>query len=289
MKPFLGVDITNDKKNEKFNGDRFIVANTSVAQIKSLEESSEEQFDLLMNKTKLPLPVRIISGICGFVSLLGIFIIITAFFKDESELTPEMLMDMPWIFIVTGICIAVWITCTVFGHLKSKKVLEGEEYSKLTAETEKLTDSISEELCIPSDAVETEVISVTYKMKNGEIKPVTSGMALSPYTNFVMRAFCADGILYLADWESKYAIPFSEIRSIHTVKKAITVPMWYKDEEPNKGEYKKYKLKQGNIGTVTSKSYHILEFNHGGEAWGVYFPCYELPVFERLTGLRAEE
>ena len=37
------------------------------------------------------------------------------------------------------------------------------------------------------------------------------------------------------------------------------------------------------------KAYHILELEHGGENYGIYFPCWELPVFERLTGLNAEE
>lgn len=288
MKPFLGIDITIDKKNEKFNGDNLIVACTPIAQRKSLEKSNEKQFDMFMNKTKLPLPVRIISSICGFAALLGAFIIAAAFFDDESELTPEMLMDMPWIFLAAGVCLTVWIVCTVLGHLKSKKIMEGEEYASLEAESEKLTDSISKELGVPSDAIETEVISVTYKVKDGEIKPKEVGMSLSPYMNFVMRAFCADGILYLADWESKYAIPLSEIRAIHTVKKTISLPMWYKDEKPNNGEYKKYKLTVGNLDNVNMKTYHILEFCNGGEVWGIYFPCYELPVFEKLTGLQAE-
>ena len=30
-----------------------------------------------------------------------------------------------------------------------------------------------------------------------------------------------------------------------------------------------------------------LELEHEGETWGIYFPCYELPVFEELTGLKA--
>ena len=34
--------------------------------------------------------------------------------------------------------------------------------------------------------------------------------------------------------------------------------------------------------------YYILEVVHNTETYGIYIPCYELPVFEELTGLRAE-
>ena len=42
------------------------------------------------------------------------------------------------------------------------------------------------------------------------------------------------------------------------------------------------------FGQVFSKPYHVLEFEAGEEEWGIYFPCYELPTFKKLTGLDAE-
>ena len=35
--------------------------------------------------------------------------------------------------------------------------------------------------------------------------------------------------------------------------------------------------------------YHVLEFVHKGETWGIWFPNYELPFFEKATGLKADE
>lgn len=53
--------------------------------------------------------------------------------------------------------------------------------------------------------------------------------------------------------------------------------------------YKAYKLSEGDNGLIYCKPYYILELDRAGERWGIYFPCYELPAFERATGLTAEE
>ena len=44
-----------------------------------------------------------------------------------------------------------------------------------------------------------------------------------------------------------------------------------------------------NMGNVFFKPYYILEIEHNDEIFGIYFPCYELPIFEKLTGLTAQK
>ena len=61
-----------------------------------------------------------------------------------------------------------------------------------------------------------------------------------------------------------------------------------KDVAFNDGEYKQYNMTANQFGQVFSKPYHVLEFEAGEEEWGIYFPCYELPTFKKLTGLDAE-
>ena len=87
-----------------------------------------------------------------------------------------------------------------------------------------------------------------------------------------------------------YSLDLDELRQIAKVNKRIVVIGWNKEESPKKGEYKEYKISvnDGAANTVSYKPYYILEGVHNGEAYGIYFPCYELPTFERLTGLRAK-
>ena len=49
-----------------------------------------------------------------------------------------------------------------------------------------------------------------------------------------------------------------------------------------------HKISVTKQGDYTYKGYHILELEINGELWGIYFPCYELMVFEEITGLKAE-
>lgn len=59
MKPFLGIDLTNDKNNEECNGAEFLVMKTSQELSDALERSEDEALDIY-DKAKLPLPFRII-------------------------------------------------------------------------------------------------------------------------------------------------------------------------------------------------------------------------------------
>ena len=73
-----------------------------------------------------------------------------------------------------------------------------------------------------------------------------------------------------------------------TVNEKIAVPDWNKDTPPTKGEFKQFELTVDNLNRIIVPGYHILELDCNGEKWGIYFPCYELPTFESITGLSAE-
>ncbi len=47
MKPFLGIDLTNDKNNEEFNGKEFIIQETSAAMSEALKNSTEDAEEVI--------------------------------------------------------------------------------------------------------------------------------------------------------------------------------------------------------------------------------------------------
>ena len=108
------------------------------------------------------------------------------------------------------------------------------------------------------------------------------------FENMNFDLFSDDENIYIADGEGKYAIPRSSLKKIHTVKERGCV-YWLKDTPCNKGIYKPYKMYEDKYGNVHFKYYHILEVEKDGELWGIYFPCYELPILEELCGLKAED
>lgn len=285
MTPFLGLDITENKKNDKFNGEKFVVAKSSSASVAAYEKSAENAVEM-SEKAKLPLAVRIFHWISGAVGAITAIAIIDTLGNEENINFTEIYNNAPWIFWLSGICIAVWVVLNVISRKKAKTFTESEENELATSKLKSITNNIFAELDVPVTAKEVDVLSVRYKMKNGEPKAYKRGMQMMPYFNLVCKIYSDDEYLYLAGIETKYRFSRSSLKAIHTVKKDIAVPNWNKETPPNKGEYKQYKLYADD--EVHIKKYHILELQENGETWGIYFPNYELPTFEKITGFKAE-
>ena len=287
MKPFLGIDLTTNQKNEQMNGEEFVVAKPNLSLTQSLESSSEN-VDETIEKSKLPLPIRIGHWICGAVGALVAMGIIKALGREDGVTLSEAYQNASWLFWLGGACLVVWALLKLVSMRKEKSVLETEESSQALNNLDKTCEAILADLKVPQDSREIDILFFFYKVKNDSIKVCEKGLQIAPYINPIFHIFTDSENLYLANLEAKYAIPLSQIKAIKSIKKTIRITEWNKDEAFNKGIYKQYKLSEDNYGCIICKGYHILEFEHENELWGIYFPCYELPVIEELTGLKAD-
>ena len=283
MKPLFAIDITNDKKNEVVNGNEFITKTASLQNTDSLEENQEELTQSI-KKSQLPLWLRIVKFICGIYALL----VASAIVRGLDIGFAQMYKNAPALIISAPICGLIWLVLFICSKIKSKKVLAEENVEQQIADIDEDIDAIHEELGVPSDATDVDILMFKYKLKDEEIRPQSIGLQVAPFINFEVKAYTDGKYLHLADTESVYSFDLSELKSINTINKKILVQNWNKDEHPKKGEYKQYKLAMNDMGDIFVKPYHILEGEHNGEAYGIYFPCYELTTFERLTGLRAK-
>jgi len=287
MKPFLGIDLTIDKKNTQLNGKEFLIAKTSSALTQSFERSSDQAMETI-EKSELPLLLRILQAICGFIALIMFFGTINAFIRSDTS-PVQAYHNVPWLYWVGGACLVVWLVLKLFSRKKEKTVLEDEENARVFSSLESVSNSIYTELSVPADATEVDILTFFYKEKGEQIKVCEKGMQIAPYLNPIFKVFSDAEYLYLADLEGKYAFPLSSIRAIRTIKKHIRIMEWNKETRFDDGIYKQYKLTSDNYGCIHCKHYHILEVSHNDETWGIYIPCYELPVFEKLTGLKAQQ
>lgn len=287
MKPFLGINITENKKNKCLNGNEFIISTAPLTISNALESTVEHEIDLL-EEAKLPLPIRIGHFICGAVSVLVLCGIIRAVLGEDSISIAQAYSNAAWLFWLGGICLIIWLIITIISRKKESAVMKSDERINVSSKFNALADSIYAEFGVPADAAAVDILSFNYKLKKDE--PIAKEKGLSPtaYNNLAYKIFVNNGQLLLADLEKKYAFPLSELRIIRTVKKDISIPAWNKETPPDKGIFKQYKLGIDPFGNIHIKPYHILELEHGGEIWGIYFPKYELPTFEALTGLKAE-
>ncbi len=287
MKPFLGIDLTKNKKNEQINGEELVVVKPALFLTQSLESSSENVEETI-EKSKLPLPIRIGHWICGAVGALIAIFILKALGGEDGVTLSEAYQNASWLFWLGGACLVAWALLKLISMHKAKNVLETEENSQELNNLEKTCESIFADLKVPKDSKEIDILSFFYKIKNDNIKVCEKGLQIAPYFTPVFHIFTDSENLYLANLEGKYAIPLSKIKAIKSIKKIIRILGWNKDEKYNKGIYKQYKLSEDKYGCIICKGYHILEFEHNNDLWGIYIPCYELPVVEELTGLKAD-
>lgn len=278
MKPFLGIDLTTNKDNEQVNGEEFLIQRPSPALTALLDESTEKAEEAV-ERSKLPLPLRIIEYICGIAALL----IASGIFKADVSFA-EGYKNAPALYWAAAICAVVWLILWIWSKLKSNATLETDETTQTMSRLEGVSNSIYTDLDVPANAKDADVLFFFYKLKDGQIK--VQEKSLIQYLNPEFKVYADSDYLYLANLEAKYAFSLSEIKAIRTVQKRIRILSWNKEEAHNKGIYKKYKLTSDDSGCIHCKYYHIIELEHDGQLHGIYIPCYELPVFEELIGLK---
>lgn len=281
MKPIFAFDITEDKENGKNCSELFLVKKTNENLEKYLDENVED-LESTVSASKLPTPLVLIEYICGLFGLIVVSSMLT------SEVGIRQAIRNAPILCVLGVCsLIIGAALLVASVIKSKRVLKEENAEGKIEKCDRVTKEIFAELEVPADAVDTDVLLFSYKLKDDEIKPVAPGLSPSPYLNHRMMAYVEDDILCLADVGGVYCFPIEKIRALKTVKKRVIIPEWHKEEKHNKGVYKEFKIATNQYG-YTVKGYHVLEMERDGETYGLYFPAYERHTLERLTGIVAE-
>ena len=113
MKPFLGIDLTKNKKNEEINGKEFMVQTTYVVLANELENSSQKAMEAL-KKSSLPPFLRIIECIMGFSAL----VIAVGILKADVSLS-EGYHTAPYIFWCGIGCAIIWFILWLYGNKRS--------------------------------------------------------------------------------------------------------------------------------------------------------------------------
>lgn len=281
MKPLFSIDLTTNKKNDQINGQEFLVQTPSAALSRSFDVSTEKAEETI-EKSKIPKPFRIIETICA----LGTILIGCGILRADVPMS-QAYQNVPELFWIAGICGVVWLVLWFWGKLQAKAVLETDESEQTFTHLDGVEDAIYKELSVPDNAKNVDVLAFFYKEKGDKLKICEKGMQIAQYLNPEFKIFCDSENLYLANLEGKYAFPLSSVVKIHTVKKHIRISGWNKNAAFNKGFYKQFKLTADQYGCIHCKYYYIVEFLHKGTSYGLYVPCYELPIFEAYTKQKA--
>lgn len=286
MKIIFGTDVTKNKKNEISDELQYISAKVSQATRDSLEKISEE-VEAVEKKMGLPLPVKIIHFILGIGLVVSLRLIIKIMTDMPDNVTlNEVFSAKIWVVILFFVSLAGFGLIYFVAQKRYKTVAQSDEHQVTFNRADRVCENAYRELGVTADATDIDIFSFEYKIKNGKIHTKEASSHIYNFANLYYKIFMDGKDLCIADVEQKICLPEIEFIAIEKINKRIYFPLWNKDEEYNKGEYKKYKI-GFNDGMYNMKGFCILYVKCKGEDVLMYFPLYELEVIEKITGLRA--
>lgn len=270
MKVLFGIDITENKNNEFFNGVEFITASNTAEELFGYEKATEKLGEI-SRSAEIPKALEIImilAFLAGNITLAGIF------FGSLKVGISQAFSYAPYAFFICPAAFIIYFIIFAIRRNKQKKVCEDPQTASAVRNAENTNQELYYKLGVPDDAPTMDVLMFFYKLKKGNA--VMYEKDLNAYTNFIMRVFITDTSLCFSDISNVYSVPLEDIRNIRTVdNKVICMATWNKDDPYTDKKYKKYDIKENNVGLLWVKGYCVLEFEHDGEDWEVWFPPYE--------------
>lgn len=284
MKPFLGINKSESEEASAINGEEFLVIRAAVSntdESPDKEKKSAEKYE-----SPLPLALRAVKFISGLFTIVFL-VLVTRMYMSNAVAILNGLLTVQTVLAATVMFFGIWFSLTmVESHLESKRAANNR--------AEEIEDEISEEeadeaIELPENSKNVDLLAFNYLIEDGEVRAVMADdESASEYFNCPMDIFADEEKIYIASLDEKYAFDRAWFTAIRKADEKIAIPDWNKDTPPTKGEYKQYGITMDNLGRIIIPSYYVLELEYEGEKWGIYFPSYELPAFEEITGLRAE-
>ena len=282
MNPFYCIDNTTDRKNTTINTSRqFTVKETSLELTNSFIETAKEK-TALIKKASAPIIVEVACFILSIITLICCRLI-----SENNELNGAIFKVLGLTGILEKLPLFLAIFCALFviGTMvyydkRHLKVLNGKKMKELHAKDDETYKRILTELDLPESTTEVEILIFRYFDKNGKIIPFDVAK-LGSCRSVVCKCYTDHNSLYMADITGKYKFDLNDLLSIKTLEKSF----YYTPKHTEKAFNTESDVKKN----IKIKKCHILELEHNGELWGIYFPCYELDTIEKLTGLKAED
>jgi len=282
MKIFLGINKTDKKNLSIYQGEDFVAKELSQETAKALDEVSGK-VEELGERASLPKGLKIAFYV--FAAIFGILVIgiIRAVAKGTSLETGYQ--NAPYLFWIAGGAGVVTLGLFLYGKYRFGKVSQESETQYIATEYNVAVENAIREINAPANAVRADFLSFVYVIKNDKIS-IKAGFdsinqTMEPIEFDVYRQ---GENLCIADMRRVFEIPLAKITKISTINKKVFLTGWNKGETPKSDKYKQYKIQIVQSG-LTIKTYHILHIDHNGEEIRMYFPCYELPVIQQLTGI----
>lgn len=273
MKNLFGICFVKVKGGEEclIDSAPFATASLSEQQQRLLQEGFEE-IDSLQKKGHLPVWLQIVKVIAG----TGIFLCALDFVSRLLEVGFQQTIDELWVMLLFALLLLIiYLPLMVLQRKCRRELAKTLEDSFLMERAESLYKSSRQQLGIPDDAQEVDVISTAYQLKNGREKTLyTQNISVSMYHQ--SECLCFSDIVQI------YSIPLSSIQKVVWVKKRLLLPEWNKEETYNSQTYKPYRIKKNNVEQYIIRGYYSLRISEVRGVFEVMVPEYDEKILFSL-------
>lgn len=269
------MDFTDIKDGEKvfINGKDFMS--------EEIDDSLVGEYESELNNLKKfltpPKGSSAIKGISGWAAVISGFILCfnIEVFYPENFFNKGLLLKSCFFF-----SLLLWIVLFIVVSKRIDANVKNTEYKEKKDKLNGIIGRIKEQLGIPEDAAEVDVMRYAYKMKKGRESLTCLG-----YYNSLYYIFAKENCLCISNLKCKFSFPFTQVTGIHKINKKIPFLYWNKLEPYNDRKYRKYKIIRNNIGVYYCKPYYALQLNDAGKEYEIFIMPYDL---EKYVGLLPE-
>lgn len=264
MKNLFGFQLQEGQEECVLDGMPFQSAKVSIQQEQLLVRAAEELEDFEKKATLHPVLqfVMQISFYIGGLCLLS-------FLVDIWKLSFQQALEDRWFVLIAGVILGgICLIIFLKQRQKSQEAMKTAEETMMMERAQRLDCASRQELGIPENAADMDIIRVFYQIKKGREKILEN-------ENLSIYAYCQDGSLCLADNTQVFKIPFSSIQKVVWVKKRLVLPEWNKEESYNSKTYKPYHIRKNDAEQYTIRGYYSLRISETRGEFEVMVPEYD--------------
>ncbi len=272
MKNVFGINSENE--NDQIDGANLIIRKVSDETSQEIEKYQNDitAIDEKASPSKISKYIKLIAY---FVIMISSLFVIKSFMKKEFL---EALKENIIFFVLIVVSAITMGVLTIIDNKKLKKIINSESVKEINDKGEEIQKKHDEELKIPEETINIDVLANAYKVVGGVNKPVSN---VFDYVALDAQVFVENkNLCFVLDG----AVIGIDIDSIKVVKhnKKIKTAGWNKEEKYNKGEYSKYHIRTDQMGLFNFKFYYALEFNADFVDYEILIPVYDIDNLLKL-------
>ncbi|MDE6408344.1 MAG: hypothetical protein K2K48_02630 [Anaeroplasmataceae bacterium] len=275
MKNLFQVYYDKNEKKTIAEYDSFVIRRVSKKQEEELTSLSQKYSDSKRNRG-MPKWLNLINRISFTATFTSFIFLIVSLIVNARENKGIHINEYLWLGMIFGVSVVIFVFSIVIAHLIKKK-RKGLKPAEVSQEVfNKILETSKEFLSVPDSAKSLEILMEEVdneKEAKDEIRK---------FSNVLLSVFVENDLLCFADLYVVIGIPIKDLSEFERVEEPYRFDYWHKSKEEK--SYEEYGIELINKATHTYQADHYvsLTMNIPNQDLRVYFPAYEIDVFQTI-------